>query len=177
MQKADAVEILDTAAETRGLMRADALGRYLRLSYAARKELGIYTIGAHDVTKRTRTLMRKRNKRSREAARRRATGATPHSESLSATKPWKALGVSRRTWYRHRSGTVGTDSCPLVLRMEGTELCQQRSARGESVRGLPRGLRPKEERGHPSSQTATIVAVYQSMPAEWRLMTLGLPLA
>jgi hypothetical protein len=169
MQEADALELLDEADRIHGHMRADALGRYLGISYAARQELDIRTIGACDVTKRTRALMRKRKKQKVSAERRLASGAQPRSKSLSATKPWQALNMSRTTWYERRR----TNSYPIVLRNRGHE-----SVRVESQQeGLSRGLRPEEERGLPSSQTATIVAVYQSMPVNWRLMALGLPLA
>lgn len=39
----------------------------------------------------------------RKRAERAAKGATPRSESLSATRPWEALGISRRTWYRKQA--------------------------------------------------------------------------
>src|SRR5262249_36626913 len=123
--------------------------------------------------------LRKRKKRRREAVRRRANGARPHSESLSATKPWEALGMSRRTWYRRRSGTVGTDSCPVDSIHRRARSCANNVVPVESQqeRGLSRGLRPKEGRGHPCSHTATIIRVYESMPVAWRLLALGLPLA
>lgn len=46
----------------------------------------------------------------RKRAERAAKGATPRSESLSATRPWEALGISRRTWYR-KFGTVPSAPC------------------------------------------------------------------
>lgn len=44
--------------------------------------------------------------RDREAKRRRSRGAKPRAEyeaqSISRAKPWEALGISRRTWFRRR---------------------------------------------------------------------------
>jgi len=38
-------------------------------------------------------------------------GAVPHAASAERVKPWEALGISRRTYYRNRAnGTVGTES-------------------------------------------------------------------
>jgi hypothetical protein len=45
---------------------------------------------------------RLRGNRDLKAARRRAAGIRPRSESLAETKPWLALGMSERTWYRKR---------------------------------------------------------------------------
>jgi hypothetical protein len=84
--------------------RADKLADRLRLTEAERHHLRITTIGAIDVTKAERTKRRKQAKREFIAAARRANGAIPRAEyeakSLSQTKPWEALGMSRASWYR-----------------------------------------------------------------------------
>jgi len=66
----------------------------------------ITTIGAVDVNKKGRAMLRKQKRRQRKERERRERGMKPRAEyeasSLSRTKPWKAAGVSRRTWYRRR---------------------------------------------------------------------------
>jgi hypothetical protein len=86
----------------RPLRKADDLGQYLRLSDAERTEWGVRTIGAHDLSKRQRTLRRKQRNREQHAERRRQRGATPRAQSLSRRQPWKTEGISRRTWERRR---------------------------------------------------------------------------
>jgi hypothetical protein len=84
--------------------RADKLARRLNLHEAERQRLRITTIGAVDLDKAERKARRKLRARQRKEERRRAKGAKPRAEyearSLTRTKPWEALGMSRRTWYR-----------------------------------------------------------------------------
>ncbi|MGO8974718.1 MAG: hypothetical protein ACLQNV_14480 [Steroidobacteraceae bacterium] len=86
--------------------RADTLAQRLRLTEAERRRLGIRTIGAIDMTKEERKQARRLRQRQRDLARRRAQRARPRAEyeanSISRNKPWLALGISRRTWYRRR---------------------------------------------------------------------------
>jgi hypothetical protein len=88
--------------------RADTLAQRLRLTEAERRQLGVRTIGAIDMTKEERKKARRLRQRQRHLARRRAQGVRPRAEyeanSISRSKPWLALGISRRTWYR-RHGT------------------------------------------------------------------------
>jgi hypothetical protein len=85
---------------------ADAPGRWLRLSDAMRTFLGICTIGSFDVSKRQRALRKRERSRARKEMKRRAAGQKSRVEFLAAAKsqrqPWKAEGISRRTWYRQR---------------------------------------------------------------------------
>ena len=90
---------------------ADDCAAKLRLSYDERTLLGITTIGSYDIDKRGRAKRRKARKlirdRERAAIKRAERGAVPRSEylatSLSTTQPWKAEGISRRTWERRRA--------------------------------------------------------------------------
>jgi hypothetical protein len=86
--------------------RADTLAKRLRLTEAERRRLHICTIGAIDMTKAERKEARKLRQRQRDRVRRRARGAKPRRDyeasSISRAKPWLALGISRRTWYRQR---------------------------------------------------------------------------
>lgn len=83
--------------------KADTLARILNLTMSSRTTLGITTIGAIDCNKQQRTELRRQRKRAYAEARRRAAGAKPRAqyeaESLSRTKPWEKLGMSRSTWY------------------------------------------------------------------------------
>jgi hypothetical protein len=84
-------------------LSADALGHALHLSYAERCALDIRTVGAFDVPKAKRAKRRQREQ-SRKEQQRRAAGAVPRADylanSLSQSRPWEALGISRRTWER-----------------------------------------------------------------------------
>jgi hypothetical protein len=70
--------------------------------------LGIRTIGSSDGNKATRKRLakarRKERDRLRKASKRRAKGVTPRAvyeaNSLSRTKPWVQLGISRAKYYR-----------------------------------------------------------------------------
>jgi hypothetical protein len=99
----------------------DGWAKILHLTYKKRQALGITTIGSIDVRKRQREELRKQEKKAREARRRRARGIKPRSQSLSHTKPWNALGISRRTWYRRQktaqttaTAPNGTNTCPAI---------------------------------------------------------------
>ena len=111
---------------TKGVIRrprldsADQCALRLRLSYAERTLLCITTIGAYDADKRERKRRYKERKRLRDrdrAARMRANrGVMSRDEylaaSLSRTKPWKAEGISRRTWERRRMDRLRiSDDC------------------------------------------------------------------
>jgi hypothetical protein len=85
---------------------ADALGKRLRLSDAERTALGVTTIGAYDVPKAERLARRRELNHAAKTAKRRAAGARPRVESAARTRPWAALGMSRRTWYRHGKPAV-----------------------------------------------------------------------
>jgi hypothetical protein len=99
---AEANEIIEASQRGRPLYNADALGEYLRLTDRERTAWGIRTIGAHDVSRRQRTLRRKQRARERQARHRQRRGAQPHSQSYSRTRPWATKGISRRTWERRR---------------------------------------------------------------------------
>lgn len=85
---------------------ADRLAWKLKVTAAERLELKLRTIGAMDTTKAERLAQSKQRRRERQQQRRRATGAKPRAEyeaaSAASMKPWAALGMSRRAWYRAR---------------------------------------------------------------------------
>jgi hypothetical protein len=84
--------------------RADKLAHRLGLTEAVRRRLRITTIGAIDMTKAERAKRRKEATRQRKASARQSAGAQPRADyeanSLTQTKPWDALGMSRASWYR-----------------------------------------------------------------------------
>lgn len=84
--------------------RADKLAWRLRLTAADRAILRITTIGAIDANAAQRKARRRERDRKRRAAERKAAGAIPRAQyerqSITATAPWKMLGISRATWYR-----------------------------------------------------------------------------
>ena len=92
--------------------RADTLAskKWLGVSFEERQALGLTTIGAYDMPKAERIKLRRQRYRKRynelQCQRRRASGVQPREQyeagSLSRTKPWKAAGVSRATWFRKR---------------------------------------------------------------------------
>ena len=145
--KAEAVATIDYAKESPRPRTADSVARQLGLTYRVREELGITTIGSIDIGKRARKVLRQRKARLREEARRRRRGAKPQSESLSQTQPWKALGISRRTWYRRQNKkALGTTSCAPFLSISAQEVVPAERPRGDSRAGARR----------PSTTTTTV---------------------
>jgi hypothetical protein len=177
----EASAILEEASITRRHMTADNLGCFLGLPYAIRQELRITTIGAKNVPKRARIELRKRADRLYQERKRRARGAHPHSQSLSRTKPWDAMNMSRRTWERHRNRARNSNDAKMsaaIFLSTSDEIASQAQLRR---RGLPSGaVAPKKGRGLPSSQTATtmpvddVASVFSSLSLELRILALGL---
>jgi hypothetical protein len=101
-----AEQIINEADTVPKCRKADALGRYLRLTDKMRTALGITTIGSFDLSKRQRALRKRERSRARKEMKRRAAGQKSRVEFLATAKsqrqPWKAEGISRRTWYRRR---------------------------------------------------------------------------
>ena len=124
-----AEQVINEADTVPKCRKADALGRYLRLSDETRTSLGICTIGSFDMSKRQRALRRRERSRARKEMKRRAAGKKSRVEYLAAaiskTQPWRAEGISRRTWYRQRGvaqvrphsllSPCGTSPAPLYL--------------------------------------------------------------
>jgi hypothetical protein len=98
--------LVETIAKPRR-WRADKLAWRLRLTSADRATLKITTIGAVDKPKSERWHERQERTRAVKEGRRRAAGARKREEyeaaSLARAQPWKALGISRRTWYRRQA--------------------------------------------------------------------------
>ena len=156
--EAEASAVTEEASICRKHLTADNLARFLGVTYEQRQHLCLTTIGSINVKRRARGELRKRAGRLRKERMRRARGMRPQSESLSATQPWRELGMSRRSWYRRNklaTGTVGTTlSAPSFLTTEDRPV-----PTGMSEGDFEQGFALKEGGGLPSSQTATTMAV------------------
>ena len=84
--------------------RSATLGKLLRFTGAEWKRLRVRTIAPIDLTAQERRQDSQIRNRMKVRAERRNAGMKPRAEyvanSLSKTKPWEALGMSRRDWYR-----------------------------------------------------------------------------
>jgi hypothetical protein len=134
ISEAEASAVTEEASITRKHLTADNLARFLGVTYAQRQALRLTTIGSVNVGKRARKEMRKRQDRLAKERKRRAAGMRPQSESLSATKPWTELGMSRAAWYR-RNKARRKGETTLSVR---TELSQQGCPSGSSTRSKRR---------------------------------------
>jgi hypothetical protein len=173
--EAEASAIIEEASIIRKCWSADNLARFLGVTYAQRQALGLTTIGSINVGRRARKELRKRRDRLAKEAKRRAAGMRPQSESLSATQPWRALGMSRAVWYRRnkRRNVTGETTLSAAIFLSSDD----KTVSLETKKGNSSGaVAPKKERGLPSSQTATTMAAdrYASLPFELRLLALGL---
>jgi hypothetical protein len=90
-----------------GRLSVEEIAKLLRVTFAKRRKLKLWTFGACDLSREERKARakarKKRKDRKRAAGRRRQDGAKPHAESLSQTQPWKVEGISRRTYERRRA--------------------------------------------------------------------------
>jgi hypothetical protein len=102
IREREARAIVDQARSNPRPRTPDGWARALNLTYKVRQRIGITTIGAVDVNKRERARLRRLKDRQRKEQQRRERGARPQSASLARTKPWRAEGISRRTWERRR---------------------------------------------------------------------------
>ncbi|MDP3553093.1 hypothetical protein [Methylocystis sp.] len=107
----------------RCLVSDQEAARRLLVDSDERHELQLRSIGAVDSTPEVRKVEARERKRERDrvlkTAKRRADGVQPREEyereSASKTRPWEALGVSRRTYYRRlkeAGDRVGTSPSP-----------------------------------------------------------------
>jgi hypothetical protein len=93
----------------RGLC-AKTAGNMLEITADERWRCHITTMDPIDETRAERKSLQRQSDRERKQRERRANGIRTRREyeatSLSSTKPWLALGVSRRTWERRRKAGV-----------------------------------------------------------------------
>ncbi len=103
---------------------ARQLGERLQLTYDERKALGIHTIAPCDMSDDELQKCRKARRAYLQWKRRQAKGSKTRAEylggSLARLQPWKAEGISRRTWYRRRGASLKL----VKLNIEASHLCQ-----------------------------------------------------
>jgi len=181
--EAQASAITEEASIIRKCWSADNLARFLGLKYRLRQELGITTIGSVDVGKRARKELRKRRDRIAKERKRRAIGlrAGAEYEANSTAAKARAEGVSRTTIYRRKRAAEQAKNRPDVTGVSTAIFLSSddRPVTPERKHGHPSGaVAPKKERGLPSSQTATTLAVdrYATLPFELRMAALCLPM-
>jgi hypothetical protein len=148
--------ISDASLDGRYLwLDANELRERVWLRNADRERLKAWHIPPCDLTQSQVERQRKNKKRTRDRLRRAKAGAKSRSiylrGSLSALKPWEREGISRRTWYRRRSGTtprqllstlqirtvtnrslpdialVGTSASHVEKTLSSADLCQHRN--------------------------------------------------
>jgi hypothetical protein len=177
--EAEASAITEEASIIRQQRSADNLAKFLGVTYAQRQALGLTTIGSVNVRKRARKEMRKRSDRLAKEAKRRAAGMRPQSESLSRTKPWEAMKMSRRTWYRQRTkgvlGRSGTVSSAAIFLSSDDEVVPTARLRRKKN---PSGASPRKKKAAIRLATATTMVAdrYGALPMELRLAALCLPI-
>lgn len=89
-------------------LKAITVGRIILLTYSERQLLNIKTMAPYDISiSEVRNRQREAKRladRVRAEKKRRASGALMRAEyeenSLSRTRPWELVGMSKRTWYR-----------------------------------------------------------------------------
>ena len=168
--EAEASAITEEASICRRHRLADNLARFLGVTYAQRQALGLTTIGSTNVKKAARRELRKLRARKALMAKRRAAGMRPQSESLSATQPWRELGMSRAAWYRRnkRRNETGETTLSTASFLSTADRPVSGMEAGTSEHGfaMKKETRPEAappeaanvSAGLPSSRTATTVA-------------------
>ena len=83
------------------------LGKQLNVTNEERNRLELWSIHPVDMTDRQMAEQRRAKRRLRDQRRRQRAGRKPRAiylaASLTRQKPWKAEGISRRTWYRRQA--------------------------------------------------------------------------
>jgi hypothetical protein len=96
------------------IQTAEELGRHLGITNAVRQQLGLWPFKPTDATDEELEAQRKARRSERRSAKRRANGVRPRAAYLaeikSKPKPWEAVGISRRTYYRRVAGSGSSNS-------------------------------------------------------------------
>jgi hypothetical protein len=96
-------DIVDRKPTKYKLTRGELAGQYINLTAAERTKYRAFTMIAIDQPRSELKALRKIAQRSLNRhsmkIKRMNEGATPRERSLSRTKPWEKLGISRATWY------------------------------------------------------------------------------
>jgi hypothetical protein len=107
MDASECDELMEDVARWPQTWRAGPLGQELGLVEADRQRLKIRTIAAIDMTAEERRQAARLRRRQHMRNKRRAAGAKLRADyeanRINKQKPWIAAGISRRSWYRHRT--------------------------------------------------------------------------
>ena len=174
---AEASRITEEASTTRQHRTADNLAQFLGVTYRDRQARRLTTIGSIDVKRGARKELRKRRDRLAKERQRRTRGVRPRAEyeanSLSTSKPWEKLGMSRRTWERHRNKTCDASVSAAIFLS-----CEDTPATPEGEQGWPSepsARKDKKEVVRLATATTLAADVHASLPQELRFLALGLP--
>jgi hypothetical protein len=122
---------------------AAALGKALNFTNAERRQLDVRTIRPVDRTRKQLAQDVRERDAARKRARRLEAGARPRKQSLSKTKPWVKLGMSRRT-YERKGLNVAVDANSAVILLVSQCQTKLRHSVPERPQGAPlwHALRP-----------------------------------
>ena len=128
------------------LITPSVLGAMLQLTSAGRQVCRILTIDAVDEPKAERKARvavgrRERDRQTKRAKRGRRPREVYEAGSVERAKPWEAVGVSRRTWYRRKVDGTGVSAHDISSVRAPTQLCH-----GEEPSPRRRSRRPSGER-------------------------------
>jgi len=111
-------ELVERIAKKPRRYRAKTLGRLMRVTEEEHARWGLRSIRAFTVTDADMKAKELHRERARKADKRRADGVVSREEYLAAnsksrTEPWKALNMSRPTYYRKlRAGEIPNETGP-----------------------------------------------------------------
>jgi hypothetical protein len=110
-------ELVERIAAKPRWYTASKLGKLLRLTEAEHALIGAETVWPFDATAEDMNAKSKQNDREYQKTRRRSAGAVSREEyeanSKSRTEPWKALNMSRPTYYRKlKAGEIPSETSP-----------------------------------------------------------------
>jgi hypothetical protein len=166
---AEEAEAISQAATFYKAMTADAVAEELRVTWDQRRTLKLKTIGALGQTKEDRKEIRRVLKKVAQEKKRRAAGVQPRAKyeaySLSATKPWRGLGMSRRTWYRQNKPQTGNGTSAWATYLL-TSYADDTP--------VPTGGSPSSFPNVPSDSLVVAAPIHVSMSHEARFLALGI---
>jgi hypothetical protein len=135
-------------------LKADTLGRMLNLDWMTRERLRLWQIGAVDDDAEGRKRRRKQRHAERMWRKRRAEGRADRqaylASALSNTKPWLAMGISRRTYERRRAKGTLSQVCAQTSPRTVASVCAKYLSSGTHTLATT----PKAERAAAGKRTS-----------------------
>jgi hypothetical protein len=146
VNEATAARLLEQIEAFSQKWRADTLGRKLNFTGAEWLALRLRTIAPVDMTREKRVAYSQALARQRRQIKRRSKGKALRADWLAEnnanqTKPWVALSISRRTWYRRGKPSPGTGADTIKMPNATTIPVPPSTGMGGD-RGGRAGLRP-----------------------------------